>query len=464
MGIYPIMRWVGTFLLLCYVILRAFSQPTIWSELALFNSVALATIPAIMVSKVPDDRRAKVATSLAITTWTFASILSSIDSFYETNFEIVAQIGYLLFYPLIFFGLVRALSSESRTLKIEFIDTLILALSASTMAALFLIRPISQILDGTSLDIFLAIIYPVADLVLFFSVTASVFRSGLSRRNFAILVGVGVYSCGDLYFLWRNSTDTYVFGSLMDSLWLLSFVLLSWGLSFPADEESRVERFNPAIAGVALLASATVIAISVIQPNYFPRFAILPAVATISMAFARMVFALNEAKRLGEERALARTDELTGLANRRRFISAFEDFKSQPGSLLILDLDGFKAINDHLGHEIGDELLRQAARRFERVLPREALLARLGGDEFGVLVPGDEGPEVALALRATLSYPFLLFGERINLGVSIGEADHDPSTPTSDSLLRRADEAMYHAKRTGAGVSSWSETIMTPGF
>jgi diguanylate cyclase (GGDEF)-like protein len=115
-----------------------------------------------------------------------------------------------------------------------------------------------------------------------------------------------------------------------------------------------------------------------------------------------------------------------------------------------LDLDGFKPVNDTYGHEVGDKILQQVSQRFSRSLPSGALLARLGGDEFGVLVDGSHESvmEVALALRATLSYPFLVNGNEITIGVSIGVADNDGA----DDLMLRADNAMYAAKRQAIGV------------
>jgi diguanylate cyclase (GGDEF)-like protein len=115
-----------------------------------------------------------------------------------------------------------------------------------------------------------------------------------------------------------------------------------------------------------------------------------------------------------------------------------------------LDLDGFKPVNDSYGHEVGDKVLQQVAQRFSRALPSSALLARLGGDEFGVLVDGSNTAvmEIALALRATLSYPFVIDGDHISIGVSIGIAENDGA----DDLLLRADNAMYAAKRQALGV------------
>jgi diguanylate cyclase (GGDEF)-like protein len=147
----------------------------------------------------------------------------------------------------------------------------------------------------------------------------------------------------------------------------------------------------------------------------------------------------------------SRTDELTGLSNRRKLIAEMEEIGNSEGALLILDLDGFKPVNDSFGHDVGDEILKQVAMRFHRALPPDATLARLGGDEFGVLIHGsyETSMEIALALHATMSYPFVIGKESIDLGVSIGVAanneDHD--------LLRRADVAMYRAKRESLGVA-----------
>jgi diguanylate cyclase (GGDEF)-like protein len=176
-----------------------------------------------------------------------------------------------------------------------------------------------------------------------------------------------------------------------------------------------------------------------------------------------MGVAINDARNMSNEQILARTDELTGLANRRRFMTEFENFLDESGSVLILDLDGFKSVNDTQGHGVGDQLLKQVARRFERVIPHGSLLARLGGDEFGALIKGEEGHDVALALRATLSYPFTIDGTQIALDVSIGEAKNAPGQHPADQLLRRADVAMYEAKRSKAGVVTWREELGATG-
>jgi len=173
-----------------------------------------------------------------------------------------------------------------------------------------------------------------------------------------------------------------------------------------------------------------------------------PALATLFVSFLRMALALKQSERSFAAESLAKIDDLTGLPNRRRFINEVDSY--QDGSILLMDLDGFKPVNDSYGHATGDEILKQVANRFLKAIPSDALLARLGGDEFAVLTRGDyeEAMELALALRATLSYPFNINGDAIRVDVSIGCVANDGKS----DLMSRADTAMYKAKQAQVGV------------
>ena len=451
MRIYSSSRWVATTLLLSYLILRFFSEPTWWSELLLYNSVLIAAIIGILLTPLPDDQLGQKVFALSLLAWGVGSVTSSIDSFFKTELSLISEFSYSLFYPLAIFGAIRSLRNQDKSRRLELIDTLVIALSGTTLLSTFFLKPAATEIAGSQYEVFLTIIYPVGDLVLLLTVIGVVLLQRLSPRNLLFLLGVTIFTVSDFYYLWLSQNDQYVFGSLSDAGWLMGFVLIAHSYWFPADEEEHPRSFNPTIVTLALVLSSIILAISVLRPDYFPRFVLIPAFATIALAFLRMAVAMADARKMSEEQILARTDELTGLANRRRFIAEFEEFQKSPGSLLILDLDGFKPVNDQLGHEVGDQLLTQVARRLERVIPRGALLARLGGDEFGALVPGYEGMEVAFALRASLEFPFKVAGHEIKLGVSIGEAFSE-SQSDSQSLLRRADEAMYRAKREKIGV------------
>lgn len=158
---------------------------------------------------------------------------------------------------------------------------------------------------------------------------------------------------------------------------------------------------------------------------------------------------------------LSRIDPLTGLANRRFFGGALEHLagesrrQGRPLSMLVMDLDHFKRVNDELGHDAGDACLARFADRMREVFAAPgAHLARLGGEEFGVLLPGlGAGPaaEVAEAMRASLvERPLQLREGPLALTVSIGVAGFDPAAGEDGSeLYRAADRAMYRAKGDG---------------
>ena len=153
-------------------------------------------------------------------------------------------------------------------------------------------------------------------------------------------------------------------------------------------------------------------------------------------------------------------DGLTGLANRALFRDRLDHALArrpqtrEPLALLLVDLDGFKQINDNFGHDVGDSLLIQVAARFEEVTRPSDTVARFGGDEFAVLVEGSEAFALALAdrLLERLSLPATVSGRTLAFGASIGIVlDSGDGSARREELIRRADIAMYAAKRAGRG-------------
>ena len=153
---------------------------------------------------------------------------------------------------------------------------------------------------------------------------------------------------------------------------------------------------------------------------------------------------------------LATTDELTSIANRSSLLAHLEHLASagEPFAALLIDLDGFKAVNDTLGHLIGDAVLREVAQRLQRSVRQDDLVGRLGGDEFLVLarVRDKEGArELANRILVALTHPFRIDGQTIHLGGSIGIAFCDDQPCKTSELLGAADLALYEAKRRGKG-------------
>jgi diguanylate cyclase (GGDEF)-like protein len=186
----------------------------------------------------------------------------------------------------------------------------------------------------------------------------------------------------------------------------------------------------------------------------------------LSGVAAQAITALQNGRLLDEMTHQAMHDQLTGLANRLQFTEqlrrALDRGREEvhPVTLLYLDLDGFKPVNDEFGHDVGDQLLVAVAKRMTACTRSEDTVARLGGDEFAVLIDSQtaagDAEEVSDRLADALTRPFMIDGHQLGLGASIGRAVFPIDADTPDSLLRAADAAMFAVKRSsrGRGLSS----------
>ncbi len=187
-------------------------------------------------------------------------------------------------------------------------------------------------------------------------------------------------------------------------------------------------------------------------------------VLTHSRDFANMI---NFQKELGKKHLetlrLANLDVLTDLPNRRQFFATLHDLLSlaaiddEPFVVGIVDLDGFKSVNDLYGHVTGDQVLVETGRRLKDISDESISLARVGGDEFGVLIDGDLSEEqihvYGERICAALQAPFLLSNVTAQIACSIGFATYPEAGTTVELLFERADYALYHAKQHARGRS-----------
>ncbi len=184
--------------------------------------------------------------------------------------------------------------------------------------------------------------------------------------------------------------------------------------------------------------------------------------------FYRGVITDITAQRRAEEKVsyMAHYDGLTDLPNRFRFNEAlYHAFKRKSGEigLMYLDLDNFKAINDTLGHPVGDQLLRAVARRLEKCVDSNELIARFGGDEFTILVLPNGLSKIAntaAKIVKAMSEPFTLDGHDVVIGTSVGIACGPRDGDTAEKLLQNADLALYAAKTMGRNRFAHFETGM----
>jgi diguanylate cyclase (GGDEF)-like protein len=185
--------------------------------------------------------------------------------------------------------------------------------------------------------------------------------------------------------------------------------------------------------------------------------------ALVLVVFQYLVAELLKSKRRGEQlHRVATTDELTGLPNREHFRERLGDEIAHAGatggplSVLLMDLDRFKEVNDTLGHDVGDRLLAEIGPRLASCVGPDGLVARLGGDEFAVLPAPRTGDRaklerIAAELLSSVQHPFFTEELSIDVGASIGVVSFPRDGEDVNTLMRHADVAMYKAKRSQSG-------------
>jgi diguanylate cyclase (GGDEF)-like protein len=282
-----------------------------------------------------------------------------------------------------------------------------------------------------------------------------------------LALGLGINLLTDLAYLLLDLAGHYHEGDPVDLGWLLALVPLAAAACLrgttprphllPAEPIERTATTPPTVAGLAALA--------VLMAGYhftLPLAAGELAGACVLAALLRASLTVHQLRALPEARREARTDPLTDLANRRhlheRCAHLLARPEAAPVTLLMIDLNGFKKVNDRHGHRVGDALLVQVATRLAEVLRRDDLLGRLGGDEFAALLPTTtthQANRIARRMHAVLAEPITIDAHTYSVGASIGISSVNPRGSPPTALFHNADIAMYHAKssRTGTAIA-----------
>jgi diguanylate cyclase len=341
------------------------------------------------------------------------------------------------------------------------LDVAIILGGTSCLASLLLVLPVRAASGQEGLPLLLALMYPLADAALAVAVLGqALLLSRTDHRKSLMLAGAFVLlACADASLALQSSAKTYDFDPLSNMLWGSGFALLVTAAARPSQ---RVIKAIPRMAGSGLLVAAGVVAVAVltVRPDdALTLYTVPPALLTMTAVSIRMALALRDANRATEAFALSQTDDLTKLPNRRAVRARLTEGldSREPLALMLLDLDGFKEINDSLGHHVGDVVLKFVAARMRDALEGDVLVARLGGDEFAIMVGTDDEIELLEKARhvlAELNKPIVVDSIEVCPSGSIGISIAQPDDTDGDEVLRRADVAMYQAKsyRSGAAL------------
>ena len=411
----------------------------------------------VRVALVREDRLAWSLIGLGALSWAGGDIywwrvLSRLD---VVPYPSAADAMYLAFYPLLYAGILLLLRARVRGFGAgEWLDGAAAALIVAAVGG-SLVLP--RILDETggrgALAVGTNLAYPLGDLLVLGLVVALAGLMGLRAGRPAALLAAGclAFTLADGVYLREVATGGYAEGGLLDLFWPLGLAFIGLAAWQPA----RRGR-GGSIGGAGALVLPGAVALTAAALLVIDHYSRAEGYVVWLSAAALVLCLVRGGLTFLENLAQAVTDALTGLPNRRLFADRAEQAilrahrNGDRAAVMIVDLDRFKEVNDTLGHDAGDLMLREVARRLRAVLRASDTIARLGGDEFAVLLPAVSGAAaaetVAGVLGESLRPPVELDGLQLDIEASIGIALYPDHGEDASELLQRADVAMYQAK------------------
>ncbi len=453
-------------------------QGRFWADfydLWLYNTVWAAGLVVCLLAarRAPADRLAWWSLAVAFATGMAGDILYTLVVATQPvePFPSIADVFYLAFFVPLYVALIVLIRARVAHFHASmWLDGLVGALGAGAVAIAVLLGPALAVDEDTLAATVVSLAYPIADVLLLALLVAVGAILGVRSDRTLVLLGAGMVAnlVGDIAYLDLAPAGLYVEGGPVDLTWLAAVALMAAAAHSgkaaprPAAKQSSGARVGWRVLAVPL--ACNIASLLVLGAGYSeamnPTAAWL-AIGCVLAALCRTAITFREVRAYNEVHEQARTDELTGLPNRRALFAEVrrvlgEATTDRPTALLLLDLDGFKDVNDSLGHHAGDHLLQQIGPRLLPALRPGDMLARLGGDEFAVLLPDTgvvDAETLAYRLRELIMQPITVESIRLHIGVSIGAAGAPVPATTVEELLRCADVAMYAAKAARSGVS-----------
>jgi diguanylate cyclase len=420
--------------------------------IALFLVAVLTRVGVAAVSAPARRRPPMVMMGVGLTLFVAGSLILALvpGLAFPSPVEIVFGGAYVCF---IWFLMLDANGSRVRDLRTT-LETGVIAGGIISAAVFALVVPTSARLGVDGLPLLVAMAYPIADVVLITTLVTQLLtgRRAADRRSALLTAGLVVLAAVDISLPLGLGAGGYAFSTLQDLLWAISLAVLAEAAVRPASHLVARSGIGSSVpVGAGLCALLVLVVGGRAGPGWVTQ---VPASLTILLLLGLLLRSLGEARRGIVAQRLSLTDDLTGIGNRRAVMETLTSSPGVPLSLILIDLDGFKVINDTLGHQQGDRLLERFAKRLEHVLPDADVVARLGGDEFAVVyrsVAVQSMTQRVEALLVAMCQPLVVADLNLTVGLSMGISTDDQGQSLGVELLRRADVAMYRAKARGGG-------------
>jgi diguanylate cyclase (GGDEF)-like protein/putative nucleotidyltransferase with HDIG domain len=450
----------------------AFPAPT---DLWLVNAAELACALALGLRALlrPHHRLVWGCLCVALLAWTAGDVIYTVNP--DLPVPSVADLGWLAFYPPAAAALVILIAARSRGLSASvWLDGVIAGLATAAVGVAAVVQPVADTASGGALATGVNLAYPVGDIALLALVALGLSVCGRADRPLMVLgVGIALSAVADSVYLALYAQGAWPDGTLLDAMWPVATVVIAlaaW-MEHPATVPATARGLRQIAipVGGGLLAMGVLVAGEVADVS--PVAALL-AVAALLVGIARFALTFHEKERaLAGLHLRATTDPLTNLPNHREFherLAAEVERARRHGrhlSVVVLDLDHFKLVNDTFGHPTGDRALVHVAETLREVVRPGDTLARIGGEEFGWILPETDALEAwqatERARRLLMESPAPRAG-RLNFSAGVCDLGHVDPPLGGAELVRLADGALYWAKRNGRGVTfRYSPAVVT---
>ena len=441
--------------------------------------VLVAAIVALRAIRIGSQRRSWALLAVGLALYALGNVLWSLwlGNLRNPPIPSISDALWLPLYPLSYVGIVglARLRDRRRVTMGMLLDSIIAGSGLAAVGAALVFHQIAASATGNTAATATELAYPIGDLLLAALVVGVLAMRGWRvNRKWGLLGGgfllLAVADCMYAVQVANGSSSPSAMTNLFYVVAVALLALAAWQKPEPSIPRARI-----AARSVLLVpAGFTLTSLGLLLYDHFQRLngvAFGLATVTLLTACLRMTFTFRDLQSLSEARRQATTDDLTSLPNRRLFMHrlrhAITVARLTDGgvSVLMLDLDNFKELNDTLGHSAGDALLRLIGPRLGGILRTRDTVARLGGDEFALLLdPGpDREGETRVARRAleALREPFEVMGLAMRLTASVGIASFPAHAQDDDELLKCADIAMYHAKSARTGFEFYQRDLDT---